>query len=180
MSHFFDQNDLWLTFKFKMVAANTHLIIFFILKSAMKYWVRLQTIHDKSTLLYKTFRENIDLALHNKYCWLSNIQRIYNTTIKQETWTKNEGKINKLPHLFYNTVADTFDTTWKRNLESNTSKLRTYKTFKKEFKLENYKHRKELTKLRISAHSLQIEKGRYHRPQKNPYRRRVLFTLYSW
>ena len=62
------------------------------MKSAMKYWVRLQTMHDKNTLLYKTFRENIDLALHNKYCWLSNIQRIYNTTIKQETWKKMKGK----------------------------------------------------------------------------------------
>ena len=92
---------------------------------------------------------------------------------------KNEGKINKLPHIFYNTVTDTFDTTWKRNLKSNTGKLRIYKTFKKKIKLEtylllfeNYKHRKELTKLRISAHSLQIEKGRYHRPQKIPIEER--------
>ena len=78
-----------------------------------------------------------------------------------------KGKLKKLPHIFHNTVTDTLDTTWQRNLESNTGKLRIYKTFKKEFKLEtylllieNYKHRKELTKLRISAHSLQIEKGR--------------------
>ena len=41
-------------------------IIFFILKSAMKYWVRLQTIDDKNTQLYKTIRENVDLALHYK------------------------------------------------------------------------------------------------------------------
>ena len=67
-------------------------MIFFILKSAMKYWVRLQTIHDKNTLLYKTFGENIDLAIHNKYRWLNNIQHIYSTTIKQETWKTMKGK----------------------------------------------------------------------------------------
>ena len=132
-------------------------ILFFILKSAMEYWIRLQAIYDKNTLLYKTFRENVDLALHKKCCWLSNIQSIYKIKIKQETWRKNEGKINRLPHIFYNTVTDTFDTTWKRNYESNTSKLRIYKTFKKKIKLEtylllfeNYKHRKELTKLKKS------------------------------
>ena len=37
---------------------------------------------------------------------------------------------------------------------------------------ENYKHRKELMKLRSSAHSLQIEKGRYHRTQKIPIKER--------
>ena len=99
---------------------------------------------------------------------------------------KNEGEINKLPHIFYNTVTDTFDTIWKRNLQSNTGKLRIYKTFKNEFKLEtylllfeNYKYRKKLTKLRISAHSLQIEKRHIPQASKNPYRRKVLFTLYG-
>ena len=39
-------------------------------------------------------------------------------------------------------------------------------------RIENYKHRRELTKLRISAYSLQIEKGRYHRPQQIPIEER--------
>ena len=52
-------------------------------------------------------------------------------------------------------------------------------SFKKEFKLEgyvllfeNYKHRREFTKLKISSHSLQIEK---RDTSKNPYKRMVLF-----
>ena len=49
---------------------------------------------------------------------------------KPRTWRKNTGKINKLPHIFYNKVTDTFDKTWKRrNFESSTGKLRIYKTF---------------------------------------------------
>ena len=48
-------------------------IIFFILISAMKYWARLQKNHDKNTLLCKTFRANVDLALHNNCRWLGNI-----------------------------------------------------------------------------------------------------------
>ena len=48
-------------------------------------------------------------------------------------------------------------------------KLRTYTTFKVHFGFENYlsvignfEHRRCLTKLRISAHRLHIETGRYH------------------
>ena len=61
---------------------------------------------------------------------------MYTTTIKHEIWRKNEGKINKLSNVFYNTITDTFDTTWKRNLEFNTVKLRINKTFKKKNKHE--------------------------------------------
>jgi len=50
------------------------------------------------------------------------------------------------------------------------NKMRTYVKFKASFVPEDYlsikheKHRKALTKLRISAHSLAIERGRYTRP----------------
>ena len=57
--------------------------------------------------------------------------------------------------------------TWKENLESCTGKLRTYSKFKKDLVLENYvlqfplHIRRNLSKLRISAHNLAIETGRY-------------------
>jgi hypothetical protein len=53
------------------------------------------------------------------------------------------------------------------------NKLRTYRHFKNKINLENYLRvitdrniRKNLTRLRISAHNLPIEKGRHRRPQK--------------
>ena len=61
------------------------------------------------------------------------------------------------------------------NVDEN-SKLRCYKQFKNVFEFEkyllfstsisNFKLRKVLTKLRISAHNLHIEMGRYKRPKK--------------
>ena len=48
--------------------------------------------------------------------------------------------------------------------------MRTYVTFKNTFCYENYlnniniEHRKALTRFRISAHNLAIERGRYSRP----------------
>ncbi len=51
-------------------------------------------------------------------------------------------------------------------------KLRTYKLFKEEFKLENYlsstknlNHTLDLFRFRISSHNLRIETGRYTRPK---------------
>ena len=62
---------------------------------------------------------------------------------------------------------------------ASTSKLRTYAKFKQHFSLENYllvqkskPVRAEFTKLRISAHKLMIESGRYHKPNKIPIEER--------
>ena len=59
-------------------------------------------------------------------------------------------------------------------------KLRTYKLFKTEFKLENYlmhtkniNHVLALAKFRISSHNLRIETGRYTKPAKTPINERI-------
>ena len=56
---------------------------------------------------------------------------------------------------------------WAVMMQSCTGKLRTYSQFKKQFALENYiiqfplHLRRNFTRLRISAHNLAIETGRY-------------------
>ena len=72
---------------------------------------------------------------------------------------------------------------WSSLIESyeKDGKLRVYSQFKKKFHLENYvvqfplHIRRNLTKLRISAHSLAIETGRYTRPQKTDINKRLCF-----
>ena len=60
------------------------------------------------------------------------------------------------------------------------SKLRSYAKFKKSFTMENYvlqfplHFRRNLTKLRISAHGLAIETGRFTKPKK-PIDKRICF-----
>ena len=62
-------------------------------------------------------------------------------------------------------------------------KLRTYSKFKTRFQLEKYlivlkdvNVRKNFTKLRISAHNLNIEVGRHKRPKKIPEQERICDT----
>lgn len=67
-------------------------------------------------------------------------------------------------------IKDRYILWWKKNASvySKNGKLRCYLLFKCNFGLENYlsivrcfEHRKNITKLRISAHKLKIEVGRY-------------------
>ena len=61
-------------------------------------------------------------------------------------------------------------------------KLRTYKLFKKDFRLENYlmeientKHALALTRFRISSHNLRIETGRYDQRKIKPEDRLCIY-----
>ena len=61
-------------------------------------------------------------------------------------------------------------------------KLRTYKLFKKDFRLENYlieientKHALALARFRISSHNLRIETGRYDQRKTKPKERLCIY-----
>ena len=67
---------------------------------------------------------------------------------------------------------------WRQSLNESTGKLRTYREFKKEFELESYLKlpahlRIPLTRLRVSAHHLRVETGRYTLPHALPPEQRV-------
>ena len=61
------------------------------------------------------------------------------------------------------------------------SKMRTYIRYKHEFSMEPYiaklhfKARQQISKLRLSDHNLEIERGRYHRPSLKPEDRTCMF-----
>ena len=68
---------------------------------------------------------------------------------------------------FLSDMQNVYRISWSKTIKECTGKLRTYSLFKNTFCLENYviqlplHIRRNLTKLRISAHSLAIETGRY-------------------
>ena len=70
-------------------------------------------------------------------------------------------------HSFVNDMNNVYSKHWTVMMQSCTGKLRTYSQFKKQFALENYiiqfplHLRRNFTRLRISAHNLAIETGRY-------------------
>ena len=82
-------------------------------------------------------------------------------------------------------MQNVYRNSWREQMDSCTGKLRTYSKFKKEFTLENYiiqfplHIRRNLSKLRISAHSLAIETGRYIKnksTQTQPIDKRLCFN----
>ena len=81
-----------------------------------------------------------------------------------------------LPTIIQQQASLCYNQAWLNAINKNydsskPKKLKTYANFKKSFGMENYllcmktkNKRRHLTKLRISAHHLPIEKGRYSRP----------------
>ena len=89
----------------------------------------------------------------------------------------NQGTFNSasLVKCIKSKLKERFVLYWNKRMAyiDGTDKLRTYKLIKQAFELEQYleiipdrKQRKSITALRISAHMLQIERGRYIRNKK--------------
>ena len=109
----------------------------------------------------------------NKFTWSKYIE---NFLLKFNLYHLWEGKA----HTVYTNIKDfmkkEFVKYWSSKLTNCTgvnggNKLRNYSQFKHEFKMENYVlqnslyQRRSYSKLRISAHPLAIETGRYSRPK---------------
>ena len=100
------------------------------------------------------------------------------------------GSIHPIPlgKKIVNFFKSNFESFWLREINQiklgddgqDHNKLRLYKTFKGSFKVEPYidrvpnrNQRCSLTRMRISAHNLRIETGRYSRPNPTPINERT-------
>ena len=97
----------------------------------------------------------------------------------QNNLTQN---FNQLLAKWKYNIEDKYKSEWLHALNANSDgfKLKTYAKFKTTFTLENYllsikciNSRILFTKLRISAHDLLIETGRYTKPKKTPVENRL-------
>ena len=131
-----------------------------IVANILMYHKHLQS-EKSSCLLKKAVIAN--KALKRKDSWMLQLDKILDflschSITPNMSWTTIINNLNRLYNKY-----------WKDSLTSQ-NKLRTYKLFKTELIYENYlsqcnlKYRKSLTRFRISAHRLEIEKGRYSRP----------------
>ena len=148
----------------------------------IKYWVHIVN-YSNNHVLNDAYVENCLLRESgSKNCW----------SYKLMTMLKNVGLDNVNPSecnvsLFKSHIQSKFISQWKNvmshsNNDNNVStgnKLRTLALFKGSFIYEPYlniiqnkNERKELTRLRISAHKLAIESGRYTRPYTPVYERK--------
>ena len=143
---------------------------------AIKYWIHLQN-YNQNSLVYKCLLANYDQSYNGKDCWMKSIFKILHFTGMQETWhnlggTDTRATVSKLK----NHLENMYEAQWHRHINGagreESHKLRTYCTFKRNFSMEPYllsnipvKKRNSFSKLRISAHTLAIETGRYTRPK---------------
>ena len=138
-----------------------------IIANMMKYNDYLEA-KDKKSILHEALmvcKTMPDSTTHSKY-WVSQITQIQqilaNATNNNRLDMSNRKSVKKC-------LVVQYSESWLNKIKQE-RKMRTYIQFKTSFVSEDYLsiknelHRKAMSKLRISAHTLQIERGRYTTP----------------
>ena len=138
------------------------------IKSATKNWERIQQGKANSLLVTSnnySSKENLPWAANIRFIFSSNGMMLQYLQKRNETEERRYGPITnqlikRLTDQFHQTAFETINTS---------SKMKTLRMLKKVPGRESYlnevtnsKHRCALTKLRLSAHRLEIETGRYN------------------
>ena len=154
-----------------------------------KNWFRIVN-SEKNSLLSDTYLCNIEMAHGNQSVWVKSVKDILFETGFQELWHNQGNRSGIFPSkIFKRKLQSKFERQWGNDISEQNSdecKLRTYVKFKKQLKFEhyldavkNFQIRKNITRLRISAHNLYIETGRHKRPYKTPVNQRTCITCNS-
>ena len=146
----------------------------------IKYFLRFKVMKD-DRLAFKAYREQIENKNNNQN-WVSNIEKILGQNglsyifINQMNASGFVGDMKDISKQVKKRSQDIFEQSIlhyiKYKSENNEGKLIFYGTLKERFKKENYlniknvEYRKIMCKMRISAHNLEIEKGRYSNTEK--------------
>lgn len=147
-----------------------------LLPHAVKYWLSLCT-GDKSSLRWKAYLDSYNSSNRSPN-WSQCIRILLSQFKYDSVWDNQDATyINHTVKHFRKTLRLNYDTHWLQfiNDSDKNPKLRTFKLFKTGFQMENYilyepnvEKRRQFSKLRLSAHSLQIERGRYCWPKIAP------------
>jgi hypothetical protein len=146
--------------------------------SFTKYWNRVANIDTQSNnLLHCAYMET--MQQNAKGSWFLNVKNMLQLiSEKLDLYQQN--------HMVYTSklkmaLKQLYKKGWKEELFCDTrkgnfgNKLRTYRTYKSDFRTEEYlwkcyntAHRKAIARFRLSAHKLNIESLRYARPRIEP------------
>jgi len=150
-----------------------------IITQFISYWNRMQEI-DYSSLAKTTY---MHFLTEKRFPWFENIRNMMFFLELDNEWYKHiDYVLNDLHFLndynnmsvlnkksIHTQLCEIYEKQWLEIIQKSSGKLRTYRTFKKRFCMENYvlsnclEKRRDFTKLRISAHSLAIERDRYYK-----------------
>ena len=141
---------------------------------AIKYWWHLNNscLKGKNSLVIDALIDNRKLDLTDTFTWSTGIKNVFQLIKKTDIWNKpNTITKGNFDDVITSNIKAVYSTLWTSHINLSQPKLRTYCQFKRSFHMENYvslfnrSSRSSLCKLRISAHQLMIEKGRYVSPK---------------
>ena len=143
-------------------------ILINVLEHSSRYYHRIFSVNKRDSLVNISCMDSEVCSITKS--WVSIMDRLHDmfsrNSIKTDMFQLYKQKWEDLMHTFSSDPD---------------GKLRSYGKFKKSFQIENYvlqfplNIRRNLTKLRISAHNLAIETGRYTKPIKTPVEKRICF-----
>ena len=139
----------------------------------VKYWTRL--LSTENILLQEAHIDNINRMERSKPCWIKTVMFILKTCgYHQLDINDILGKENTFHKEISKKLTELYQANWKTETQNMASgKMAFYTQVKKNFQFETYldqipRHeRKAITKLRLSCHSLPIERMRYQKIQRN-------------
>ena len=143
----------------------------------VKYWLRLATDREISPYLSEAYLESLSDSP-----WAVHIKKVLERAGFAEIWLNPQivdqrAVINNLQQR----LQDQYTQSWQSELSNTTGKLRLYKLFKRNLAPEAYLTlpsylRIPICKLRVSAHALRIETGRYAMPSPIPADQRTCWV----
>ncbi len=152
-------------------------LLLFMLSLSLKYWWKLNNdcLLGKSSLAVQALLEDRSFQGNNYFIWFRGIKCICNLIGKDDVWVKpNILCKTTIVNVVTSSLKTVYDSNWFSCISADNSKLRTYCKFKTMFQQDNYilffnrTSRSAFSKIRISAHCLRIEKGRYSIPKILP------------
>ena len=146
----------------------------------IKFWIKV-THTEEQKYIKLTYNMMLrDLELHpNKQNWASMVKHLLSRLGFLEVWNaQGTGDISNFLAIFKIRVKDIYIQDWHSRLE-NSTRARFYINIA-QFKYQKYlailkveKYRNSLCKLRVSAHRLEVETGRWTKPNRTPLDDRV-------
>ena len=132
----------------------------------IKYWYRLENLDSSFPLLKAAYQSTKELYDHKIPSWYGSLKTIFRNIPGIEEHKLST--ISSFKRTVNIAVKKHYLLNWKNLISKQDGKLDSYSTFKANFGLEkyllimnNFEQRRIFTRMRISAHSLQIEHGRY-------------------
>jgi hypothetical protein len=149
--------------------------------ATISYWINITASTDK--LVYAAYREDIKLDSCGHKNWVTLVRTILKRCHMSNDWQRQHVKDRaKALKKVQTELEAQFKDVFFNDLNSDTgcngisgNKLRTYKLIKNEYIIEPYLRgglpsyvTRAITKIRIGAHRLEIEKGRWRKPTPTP------------